>query len=84
MGEYDGIRVRADLLGLYETPVLHGHLADSQALTAALAAAIRRSARPTPASRGPMSVAGTRPPTCWAPAEWGGAAPPPRRWRRRR
>ncbi len=41
MGEYDGIRVRADLLGLYETPVLHGHLADSQALTAALAAAIR-------------------------------------------
>jgi hypothetical protein len=33
---FDGIRVRAAQIGLYETPILHGRLADVTALTAAL------------------------------------------------
>ncbi|SFO40133.1 TIGR02466 family protein [Sphingomonas sp. OK281] len=37
---FDGIRVRAAQIGLYETPILHGRLADAAALTAALRTAI--------------------------------------------
>lgn len=37
---FDGIRVRAAQIGLYETPILHGRLADAAALTAALRSAI--------------------------------------------
>ena len=33
---FDGIRVRAAQIGLYETPILHGRLADAAALTTAL------------------------------------------------
>ncbi|MES3153655.1 TIGR02466 family protein [Sphingomonas faeni] len=33
---FDGIRVRAAQIGLYETPILHGPLADAAALTTAL------------------------------------------------
>ena len=33
---FDGIRVRAAQIGLYETPILHGRLADAVVLTAAL------------------------------------------------
>ncbi|WP_380788459.1 TIGR02466 family protein [Sphingomonas sp. R86521] len=40
-GAFDGIRVRAEQVGLFETPILHGRLADADAMTAALAAAIR-------------------------------------------
>jgi hypothetical protein len=35
---FDGIRVRAAQIGLYETPILHHRLADATALTAALGA----------------------------------------------
>jgi uncharacterized protein (TIGR02466 family) len=38
---FDGIRVRAEQVGLFETPILHGRLADAEPLTAALADAIR-------------------------------------------
>lgn len=71
MGEFDGIRVRADLLGLYETPVLHGHLADSGALIAALKAAIlvRRAAQPGVAR---SNVGGWHSATDML--DWGGAA----------
>ena len=34
--DFDAIRVRAEHLGLFETPVLHGKLAGSDALTSAL------------------------------------------------
>lgn len=46
-GGFDGLRVKANLLGLYETPVLHGQVADAPALCAALKASIvqRRAAR---------------------------------------
>ena len=37
---FDGIRVRAAQIGLYETPILHGRLADAAALAAALRSAI--------------------------------------------
>ena len=37
---FDGIGVRAAQIGLYETPILHGRLADAAALTAALRTAI--------------------------------------------
>lgn len=37
---FDSIRVRAAQIGLYETPILHGRLADAAALTAALRTAI--------------------------------------------
>ena len=37
---FDGIRVRAAQIGLYETPILHGRLADAAALTPALRTAI--------------------------------------------
>lgn len=46
---FDGIRVRAAQIGLFETPILHGRLADVGDLTATLAAAIlkRRAEHPT-------------------------------------
>ncbi|KQN32160.1 hypothetical protein ASF00_05370 [Sphingomonas sp. Leaf34] len=46
---FDGIRVRAAQIGLYETPILHGRLADAAALTAALRSAIcdRHAAMPS-------------------------------------
>jgi len=53
---FDGIRVRAAQIGLYETPILHGRRADVTALTAALGSVICD--RPCLASRAPMSVAG--------------------------
>ena len=37
---FDGIRVRAAQTGLYETPILHGRLADVTALSAALGSVI--------------------------------------------
>ncbi|MGK6321034.1 TIGR02466 family protein [Sphingomonas sp. DT-204] len=37
----DPLRVRAEFLGLFETPVLHGRVTDHEPLTAALAEAIR-------------------------------------------
>ena len=37
---FDGIRVRAAQTELYETPILHGRLADVTALTAALGSVI--------------------------------------------
>ncbi len=39
---FDSIRVRAEQIGLFETPVLHGRLAGSEALTEALEAVIRQ------------------------------------------
>lgn len=71
MGEFDGIRVRADLLGLYETPVLHGHLADSSALIAALKTAIlaRQAEQPGVAR---SNVGGWHSATDML--DWGGAA----------
>lgn len=46
---FDGIRVRAAQIGLYETPILHGRLADAAALTAALRTTIldRHAAAPS-------------------------------------
>ncbi len=46
---FDGIRVRAAQIGLYETPILHGRLADAAALTAALRTAVldRHAAAPS-------------------------------------
>ncbi len=38
---FDGIRVRAEQVGLFETPILHGRLADAAALTTALRDSIR-------------------------------------------
>jgi hypothetical protein len=37
---FDGIRIRAAQIGLYETPILHGRLANVTALTAALGSVI--------------------------------------------
>jgi uncharacterized protein (TIGR02466 family) len=39
-GGFDGLRVKASLLGLFETPVLHGRVAEADALNAELKAAI--------------------------------------------
>ncbi len=46
---FDGIRVRAAQIGLYETPILHGRLADAAALTTALRTTIldRHAAAPS-------------------------------------
>ena len=46
---FDGICVRAAQIGLYETPILHGRLADAAALTAALRTTIldRHAAAPS-------------------------------------
>ncbi len=46
---FDGIRVRAAQIGLYETPILHGRLADAGALTTALRTTIldRHAAAPS-------------------------------------
>ena len=39
---FEGMRVRAEQLGLFETPVLHGHVADHEPMSAALEAVIRQ------------------------------------------
>ncbi len=46
---FNGIRVRAAQIGLYETPILHGRLADAAALTTALRTTIldRHAAAPS-------------------------------------
>lgn len=46
--QFDGIRVRAEQSGLFETMVLHGQLSDAEPMTAALEAAIlgHRTANP--------------------------------------
>lgn len=70
-GEFDGIRVRAEQHGLFETTVLHAHLTAAEPMTAALEAAIR-ARRAADAGIARSNVGGWHSRTDML--DWGGAA----------
>lgn len=64
------LRLRAEQLGLFETPILHGHVADAGALCADLATAIRARRAADPAGLNRSNVGGWHSATDML--DWGG------------